>query len=298
MNILPNISDVPGTNNAWSSTRSKHSAETFASKVLRRSVKAQWEALPTNDIVRRTKSITRLGSTPLLSSADKAICHNPAKGLSGSRIRPARFRCRRSSAVLKLAPFRLKNFLRNESTFFARRSGWKGTGVTWVIAFLADLDRPWKAASAAKATIESGISFAIFTSGTSLPVTERREDKGVSTISSAEDFESLELEELDAELEEDEYVWDFDRCLDATRAFLPFLEGFACLRFFPLWPAEQCSGIFFLGASLFTGVFPREPCRGARLGASVSPLSVVSGSEAIRYAVKSFKAAKKNKNIS
>ena len=47
----------------------------------------------------------------------------------------------------------------------------------------------------------------------------------------------LELEdELEEELEDDECVRDFvfGRCLDATLAFSPFLEGPACLHFFPL----------------------------------------------------------------
>ena len=123
LNFLPNSSGVPGTNNAGSSIRSKVSGETLANKPLRRSTRAQCEALPISDMALCIASTTTAGSMPVFSDwADKAVCHNSDKGPIGSSILPARFSWRRSIVGLKFAPFRFRNFLIKESTFFGRKS--------------------------------------------------------------------------------------------------------------------------------------------------------------------------------
>ena len=104
-------------------------------------------------------------------------------------------------AVLKFAPFRFKNFLTKVSTFFGRKSGWKDTGVSPAIAFLAVFDRPWNTAAAANSMIG--------------PATDISESLGSSMLdsssSSPEVLESLleaELEDKLDELLEESYVRD------------------------------------------------------------------------------------------
>ena len=103
-------------------------------------------------------------------------------------------------AVLKFAPFRFRNFLINESTFFGHKSLWKGTGVSRAIDSLADLDMPAKAAAAANSTISSEIVFSSRFSSITVAV-DRRDKHEVSFGPS--DSESLEIElELEQELDE------------------------------------------------------------------------------------------------
>jgi hypothetical protein len=102
-------------------------------------------------------------------------------------------------AVLKFAPLRFKNFLTKVSTFFGRKSGWKGTGVSPPIAFPAVFDKPWNTAVAANSTIGR--------------VTNISESLGSSMLdsSSPEGLQSLLEAELEDELDElleESYVRD------------------------------------------------------------------------------------------
>lgn len=136
------------------------------------------------------------------SSAEIAVCQSWERGPIGSSIRPAMFNWRRSMAVLKFAPLRFKNFFTKVSTFFGRKSGWKGTGISPVIAFLADFDRPWNTAAAAKLMIDLATDI-------SEPFGSSMLD--TSCLEFAERLESLLEAELDDELDElleESYVRD------------------------------------------------------------------------------------------
>ena len=149
LNILPNSSEEPGANSSGSSTRSNQSGETLAKEPSLLSTSVQCDALPTKDIARRQASIAKAGSMPVpFSSAEIAVCQSWERGPIGSSIRP-------SMAVLKFAPRRFKHFVTKLSTFFGRKSGWKGTGVSPAIVILADFDKPWTTAAAANSMIGS-----------------------------------------------------------------------------------------------------------------------------------------------
>ena len=115
----------------------------MANRLFIRSTKAQYDVLPIKDIARRQASITRAGSIPVaFSSAEMAVCQSWERGPIGSSIRPAMFNWWRSMAVLKFVPFHFKKFSK-VSTFFGHKSGWKGTGVSPPIAFMAVFDKPY-----------------------------------------------------------------------------------------------------------------------------------------------------------
>ena len=108
---------------SWASIRSNVSGETLANKPLRRSTRAQCEALPISGMALCIASTTTAGLMPVFSDwADKAVCYKSNKGPIGWSIRPARFSWRRSIVGLKFAPFRFRNFLIKESTFLGRKS--------------------------------------------------------------------------------------------------------------------------------------------------------------------------------
>ena len=123
LNFLPNKSAEFFSNKFLSSSKSKDSGETFASRLLRRSESPQKEAFPTSEIAWRTNSTTTAGSKPVWCSfAARAASHNCVRGPIGSKIRAARFNCLLSMLGLNEMPLRLKYFFINLSTFFGRKS--------------------------------------------------------------------------------------------------------------------------------------------------------------------------------
>ena len=92
LNFFPNKSCEPEANNSGSSIRSIQSDETFASRPFRRPTRAQYEALPTKKIARRTQLLTRAASKPVdRLSAMRELFHTWESGPKGSEIRAARF---------------------------------------------------------------------------------------------------------------------------------------------------------------------------------------------------------------
>ena len=153
LNFLPNKSAEFFSNKFLSSSKSKDSGETFASRLLRRSESPQKEAFPTSEITWRTNSTTTAGSKPVWCSfAARAASHNCVRGPIGSKIRAARFNCLLSMLGLNEMPLRLKYFFINLSTFFGRKSAWWGTGASFARFFLSDFDRPRKAAETVKSS--------------------------------------------------------------------------------------------------------------------------------------------------
>ena len=102
---------------------------------------------------------------------------------------------------LKAVPLRFRYFFTKESTFFGRKSAWEGTGESVNRLLRADFDRPLKATSTVKVTMDSSSE----TSGSSNALSFWR--KGLLADRSNADLELLSEPEEELSLDVDvEYV--------------------------------------------------------------------------------------------